>query len=66
MRVTSCLAAVCLLPALVCAQGTFNLDKSTAGTLGANLVLNMGSAPASSVVLLMVSTTSGPTLIRTL
>lgn len=61
MRVISCIAAVCLLPALVCAQGTFNLDKATPGTVGANLVLNMGSAPANSVVLLMVSTTSGPT-----
>lgn len=61
MRFTSCIAAMSLLPALACAQGTFNLDKSTPGTVGSNLVVRVGNAPANSVVLLMASTTSGPT-----
>lgn len=61
MRLTVHAATVALLPALALAQGDFNLDKSTAGTLGTNLVLRITAAPANSAVVLMPSVTGGPT-----
>lgn len=55
------LPLVLLFAAAVPAQGDFDLDKVTAGTLGATLSLQVRNAPASFPVLWMVSGNVGPT-----
>jgi len=47
--------------ACLCAQGDFDFDKVTPGTLGGTLTLAVENAPASMPLLGMVSATSGPT-----
>lgn len=48
------------------AQGDFDFDKATAGTLGATLTLQVRNAPPLLPLLTMVSTTAGPTPIALL
>lgn len=50
----------------LCAQGDFDLDKATPGTLGTTLTLEITNAPANMPLLGMVSTTAGPTPIALL
>jgi hypothetical protein len=45
------------------AQNDFNLDKTSPGTLGANLTLEVNAAPPSALAMIMVSFTGGPTAI---
>ena len=47
--------------ACLCAQGDFDFDKVTPGTLGGTLTLSVENAPASMPLLTMVSVTAGPT-----
>lgn len=56
------LLAVPFLPA----QGDFDFDKVTSGTLGATLTLQVRNAPAGLPLLTMVGTTAGPTPIALL
>ncbi|MFT4512966.1 MAG: hypothetical protein ACI89X_004783 [Planctomycetota bacterium] len=52
--------------ACLCAQGDFDFDKVTPGTLGGTLTLAVENAPASMPLLTMVSVTAGPTPIALL
>lgn len=58
--------AVLATAASLCAQGDFDLDKTTPGTLGGTLTLEVSNAPANMPLLGMVSTTAGPTPIALL
>lgn len=60
MRTTFLLATLASAAPLA-AQYDFNLDKVTAGTLGANLDLQIRNAPANMPCLLIPSFTAGPT-----
>ena len=51
--------------ASLCAQGTFDLDKATAGTLGSSLDLQVRNAPANALFFVMISYAGGPTPIAT-
>ena len=58
--------AILLSTATLCAQGDFDFDKLTPGTLGGTLTLSIQNAPASMPLLTMVSVTAGPTPIALL
>lgn len=53
--------ATLLFAAAATAQGDYNLDKLTPGTLGGNLTLGISGAPGGALAMMMVSLTSGPT-----
>lgn len=53
--------AILASAACLSAQGDFNLDKATPGTLGGTLTLEVTSAPVNMPLLGMVSSTAGPT-----
>ena len=61
MRTTHLLASLLAAASPLAAQYDFNLDKVTAGTLGANLDLLIRNAPANMPCLLIPSFTAGPT-----
>ncbi len=49
--------------ASLCAQGSFDLDKTSAGTLGGTLDLQVHNAPANRLFFVMISYSGGPTAI---
>ena len=62
MRSTQFLACLCALATLP-AQGTFDLDKTSAGTLGSSLTLEVQNAGANRLFGVMMSYDGGPTAI---
>ena len=60
LRATSILAA-CLTAAPLAAQFDYDLEKRTSGRLGQDLVIDVVNGPATSLVLMIPSTTGGPT-----
>lgn len=61
LRLASLTSALCCLLPPASAQGDFDLDKSAAGTLGGALTLQVRNAPANKLLLMMMSTSAGPT-----
>ncbi len=66
MHQSLALASLLATAATVCAQSDFDLDKTTAGTLGGSLVLQVRNAPANMPCLMMPSFNAGPTPIAIL